>query len=83
MFLYGRNGASAKKNAASTDECCIVILNRGSLDTMEPQIVTTDKEQARSAVKWGAQTNDQADLGQLKTSAWFENPTLRNRSLTQ
>jgi phage terminase large subunit GpA-like protein len=41
------------------DLCCLCICAvetySGALDTMEPQIVTTDKEQAQSAVKFGAQ----------------------------
>lgn len=34
---------------------CALEMYRGALDTMEPLVVTTDKEQAQSAVKWGAQ----------------------------
>jgi hypothetical protein len=34
---------------------CALEMYRGTLDTMEPQIVTTEKEQSQAAVKWGAQ----------------------------
>ena len=34
---------------------CALEMFRGTLDTIEPQVVTTDKEQALVPIKWGAQ----------------------------
>ena len=42
---------------------CALETYRGMLDSMEPQIVTTDKEQAQSAPKWGAQKFTGSDAG--------------------